>query len=137
MAFELPITAFRHAPWGGISGLADLVRLADDWSGATFQWVFADAAGGTAKITLANAAAGSQGVSATYAADYPHPTSGADVGATTIRPQIDEATLEGLTSPTTPSDDIVLYHTLYVTPSGSIKRVLCYGAFTIKQGAPS
>ena len=137
MAFELPITAFRHAPWGGISGLADLVRLADDWSAATFQWVFADAAGGTAKITLANAAAGSQGVSATHDPDYPHPTSGAVVGATMIRPQIDEATLEGLTSPTTPSDDIVLYHTLYVTPSGSIKRVLCYGAFTIKQGAPS
>lgn len=136
MAFELPITAFRHAPWGGASGLADLVRLAEDWSGAAYQWVFADAAGGEAKITLNTAAAGSQGVSATFDAAYPHPTSGAVVGATLMRPQIDETTLEGLTSPTTPSDDIVLYHTLYVTPSGSIKRVLCYGAFTIKQGAP-
>lgn len=136
MAFELPITAFRHAPWGGASGLADLVRLADDWSGAALLWVIADKAGGAVQITLVNVAAGSQGISASYDAAYPHPTSGAVVGATIIRPQIDVATLEGLTSPAIPSDDIVLYHTLYVTPSGGVKRVLCYGAFTVKQGAP-
>jgi hypothetical protein len=136
MAFDLPITAFRHAPWGGSSGLADLIRLVDDWHDAAFLWVIADSAGGASQITLTSVGAGSQGVSATYDDGYIHPTTRAIVGATTIRPQIDEATLEALTDPVPASADIVLYHTLYVTPTGGIKRVECYGSFTVKQGAP-
>lgn len=137
MAFELPVTAFRHAPWGGINGSADIVRLAADWSGATFVWAFADGPGGTHLFELTAAAEGSQGISSSYDSGYIHPTSGAIVGATTIRPQIDEATLSGLDDPDPVSDDIELYHTLYVTLPGENKRVFCYGIFTIKQGAPT
>jgi hypothetical protein len=135
MAFELPITAFRHAPWGGATALADLVRLVDDWDDATFQWLFSPTPGAQALITLGNAGAGTQGVSAAYVPDYVHPTSGAIVGATIITPLIDQTTLEGLPNPTPTSADIVLYHTLYVTPAEGTKRVLCFGDFIIKQGA--
>jgi len=137
MAFELPIIAFRHAPWGGSSGLADLVRVGIDWSGATFQWAFSPKPGAEALIDLDNAAANSQGISATYDPAYADPTSGLAVGATTIRPLITEATLTGLADANPASADIVLYHTLYVTPAGGTKRVQCFGNFTIMQGAPA
>lgn len=137
MAFELPITAFRYAYWGGPDGSADLIQLVDDWSGATFEWIIADKPGGAVKITLNNAAEGSQGVSATYDSDYPHPSTGAEVGGTTIRPQINKGTLQALDDPDPVSSDIEYYHTLYVTPVGGLKTVHCFGDFTIKQGAPA
>jgi hypothetical protein len=132
MAFEFNPTAFKHVPWGGGSGLADIVVLGKDWSGATFLWQFGAATDLLIDISLANASAGSQGVSATYDAGYVHPETGAVVGATTIRPQIDEATLEALTY--SGVADLELAHTFYITPSGEPERVYCYGTMTIKQG---
>lgn len=132
MAFELNITAFKHVPWGGNTGLADIVVLGKNWSGATFNWGFGAPASGTTGFRLSTVAAGSQGVSATYDAAYLHPESGAIVGATIIRPQVDEVTLEGLTF--TGSADLDLPHTFYIDPTDEIERVYCYGTFTIKQG---
>lgn len=132
MAFELNMTAFRRAPWGGDTGLADIVVLGKDWSGATFLWRFGAPSDLAMDISLGNASAGSQGVSATYDAAYVHPTSGAVVGATTIRPQIDETTLEALSY--SGVADLELAHTFYIDPADSIELVYCYGTMTIKQG---
>lgn len=132
MAFELDITAFRRVPWGGATALADIIVLGKNWSAATFLWRFGAPADLLMDISLGNASAGSQGVSATYDATYVHPDSGAVVGATTIRPQIDEATLEALTY--SGVADLEVAHTFYITPSGEPERVYCYGTMTIKQG---
>lgn len=137
MAFELNLAAFRHAPWGGMNGLADLIRLDNDWSGAVFTWAFAASAGGPNAFTLSNAPEGSQGISASYLAGYAHPTSGEAVGGTVIRPQIDQVTLEAVLDTAPRDDKITLHHTLYVTPPGEPKRTLCFGKFTIKKGAVS
>lgn len=132
MAFELPITAFRHAPWGG----RQLTLLADDWSDATFEWAFSTKPGLPALITLETEPAGTEGVFAAYDPDYVHPRTGVVVGATEIMPLIDQATLEALPDPDPVSADIALYHTLYATPANGLKVAVCFGFFTIKQGAP-
>lgn len=135
MPFELNLTAFRHAPWGGTTGLADLVRMHDDWSLAEFSWAFATSPGGPNAFTLESAPEGAEGVSADYDPDYPHPESSETVGGTTIRPQVDQVTLENVSVSPPDKEDIELHHTLYVTPSGEPRRVLCFGRFTIKKGA--
>lgn len=137
MAFELNIShPSKHVAWGGASGNADLIIVGSNWSGATFKMSFAEAAGGTPilGIQLANAAAGSQGISADYDASYLHPETGAVVGATTIRPQIDEDSLEALAWGSDPSADLVLHYDLLVIPPSSVQQVFCYGSFTIQPG---
>lgn len=133
MAFERNYVAYsKHAPWGGGVGDGEIVVYGVDWSAAAFAWAFGPAEGSAASFTLSAAAAGSQGVSATYDSTAQHPVSGAEVGATTLVPQIDEATLEGLTY--SGADPLLLRHDLLVTPSGEPQRPLCYGTFTINQG---
>jgi hypothetical protein len=133
MAFELPIIAFRHAPWGG----RQLTLIADDWSDADFEWAFSVKPGMAPLITLESGPAGSQGIFAVHDPDYVHPRTGAVVGATEIIPLINEVTLEALPNPEPASADIVLYHTLYATPADGLKVPVCFGSFTIKQGAPA
>lgn len=136
MAFELPITAFKHVQWGGAIGDGDLILLDKDWSAATFRMELRTAPGGTgsALVTLTNASAGSQGVSAAYDSGYVDPETGEAVGATVIRAQIDEATLEALSLASPASDPLVTYYDLHITPSALPKRVYCYGTFTIEPG---
>lgn len=131
MPAEINFTAFKHAPWGGATGDGDIVVWDQDWSSATFLWQFGAPSDLAQDISLDNASAGSEGVSATYTTTYDHPTSGASGPATLIRPQINEATLEALTFDGV--EDLILEHTLYVTAAG-VKRVLVYGTATIKQG---
>lgn len=134
MAFTFPIVHnSKHTPWGGASGDADMVVLGLDWSGAAFKFSIAPQVGSVALITLTNAAAGSQGISATYDASYVDDRTGLVVGATIIRPQIDEATFEALTwGPT--DEPLVLAHDMLVTPSGEPQFVWFDGAFTIYPG---
>ena len=137
MAFERPyIHRNKHAVWGGAGSEAgEIVVLGKDWSGAAFVWAFGPAQGSAASITLTNASAGSQGVSATYDAGYVHPATGAVVGATTIKPQINEATFEALSWGSTPADQpLPLEHDLLVTPSGEAQRPYAYGTFTLYPG---
>lgn len=137
MAFELPIEHFsKHVPWGGASGDADIIEMGVNLTGAAFAMNFATANGGTpiAGIALTTATAGSQGVSVTYDADYVHPETGEVIGASTIRPQIDEASLEALTWGADPSAPLVLRYDLLVTPSGTPQEVYCYGTFTLHPG---
>lgn len=134
MAFTFPIVHnSKHTPWGGATGDADMIYLGVDWSAATFRFTLAPLPGSGALITLTNAAAGSQGISATYDASYVDDQTGLVVGATIIRPQIDEATFEALTwGPT--DEPLVLYHDMLVTPSGAPQRVWFDGTFTILSG---
>lgn len=136
MAFELNLEhRSKHVPFGGAYGDQDIIVIGQDWSAATFLWAFGANDGvASPDISLANASAGSQGVSATYDADYVHPITGAVVGATTIRPQIDEATFEALTGwPTAPAAR-TFYHNLLITPSGGAQLIYCYGTMTVYQG---
>jgi len=134
MAFTWNITHnSRHTPWGGATGDADMVYLGVDWSAATFRFTLAPLPGSAALITLTNAGAGTQGISATYDPDYIDDVTGLVVGATIIRPQIDETTFEALTWGAT-DEPLVLYHDMIVTPSGEPQRVWFDGTFTILSG---
>ncbi|MGD9470606.1 MAG: hypothetical protein AB7G24_00745 [Novosphingobium sp.] len=134
-AVEINLVAFKRVPFGGASGTEDFIE-AGDLSAATFRMEIRTAPGdtGDALVRLTNAAAGSRGISAAYDSAYPHPTSGAPIAATVIRPQIDEATLEALAAASPASDDLVLHYDLHITPSGGLKYVCAYGTFTIKPG---
>ncbi|MFC4255378.1 hypothetical protein GRI97_08065 [Altererythrobacter xixiisoli] len=136
MAIEQALSAWRHAPWGGTTGAEDIIWIGDDWSAAVFRMVIASDYGADPIITLTNQPEGQQGISAAYDPDMVHPTSGAIVGGTIIRPQIDKATLEALPDPTVESANIALVHMLYATPPGRPQRVVRSGSFTIRQGVP-
>ena len=134
MAFTWNITHnSKHTPWGGASGHADMVYLGMDWSAATFRFTLAPLVGSAALITLTNQTAGTQGISATYDAGYVDDRTGLVVGATIIRPQIDEATFEALTWGAT-DEPLVLFHDMLVTPSGEPQFVWFDGVTTILPG---
>lgn len=134
MAFEMNIEHYsRHTPGGGSIGDADIVLFGEDYSDASYVMTFKSSANGSAIITLTNVAAGSQGIFASFDDDYVHPQSGEQGDATIIVPQIDEATMEGLTWADPPSPLVLLYD-LLVTPQGGAQRALFYGTFTIQPG---
>lgn len=137
MAFELPIVHMsKHVPWGGATGNADIIEMGVDLTTTAWAMDFASSKGGApiAPLALSNATAGSQGVSVTYDAGYVHPESGEIVGASTIRPQVDETALEGLTWGTDPGAPLLLYYDLLWTRSGAPQDVYCFGTFTIYPG---
>lgn len=136
MALELPITAYKRVPWGGASGDGDLWIQSVDWSAGTPKMELREEPGGTgtALVTLNAAAAGSQGISLSYDATYVSPTTGAVVGGTRLRCQIDEATIEALLTPADPAEDLVLYYDIHITPPTLPKMVAASGTFTIKPG---
>lgn len=114
-AFEMPGYDFSAAAF------AQHVRLRRDTPGA-------------ALITLANAAAGTQGLSATVAFDDD------GIPTTTVTIRIDEATIEALLpfpANGLPADepDVSLVHDIHITPNGGIKARWVEGAFTIFAGA--
>lgn len=136
-AIQLDLVAWRRVPFGGGSGAQDVVLLGLDWSAASFAMQVRAAAGdtGTPYVSLIGAAAGTQGISATYDAGYIHPTTGAVVGATTIRPQIDQATLAAIPlAPDDPAAPLTLWYDLHVTPVGLPMMQFLYGQFTLNPG---
>lgn len=135
MMVNVPISAFKRVQFGGAIGDGDLDIVGVSWAAATFKLDIRVLAGDTggALVSLANASAGSQGVSATYNAAYVLP-SGEVAAATIVRLQIDEATIEALALAARADDPVVLYYDLHVTPSGLPKRVFCFGSFTIFPG---
>lgn len=131
----LDILADKRVQWGGIKGDADIVVLGVDWSTGTFKMDLRPEPGdsGTPLVTLANAAAGAQGISATYDAGYLHPVTSAVVGATVIRPQINETTLEALALAADPARAVPAHYDVHATVTMG-KFVLVYGTFSIKPG---
>lgn len=135
MAYVLDFTIpSAHAPFGGDQGNWEITTWGQDLESAAFKWVFYDPTDLSEVFSLTNAAAGSEGISATWYSDLVDDVTGAAIGATLIVPQIDEGTLEGLTF--VGISDLVLGHTFYITPSGMLQTTHCYGTVTIKQGAP-
>lgn len=125
----------RHAPFGGATGEWDFDVLGVDWSGATFIIAAAPNEGDTATFTLNNASAGTQGVSATYSATKVDPITGQIVGGTTIRPQVDEVTLEAISwGSTATSLPISLFWECLVTPTGAPQRQICAGTIKLYRG---
>ena len=134
MAFEKNyLHPNKSVPWGGSGGEVYIVFIGEDLSTAAFLWAFTAAIGTAPTFSLATAAAGSQGVSAVYDANYVNPETGEVEGGTIVTPQIDEASFEAL-SWTAPYDDKVFHHNLLVTPSGGAQRVDCYGTLTVSHG---
>jgi hypothetical protein len=119
-----PLRAFRNAPL-----VQEITVSSYNFSAATFAAqvrAYKDAPG-SALITLANATAGSQGISCTYAGT-----------TSTILLQIDEATIDALlpypTNGVKQGADVVLYWDFIVTGGGLIKTRLLQGTFTIEPG---
>lgn len=134
MAFELNIEHYsRHTQWGGDIGDGDMVLFGENLSTAAFLMTFKADINGSALITLQNAAAGSQGISATHEGDYVHPESGEQGDATIVVPLINETTFEGLPW-ATPPVPLTLFYDLLMTPAGRAQRSLFYGTFTILPG---
>lgn len=133
MAAELNISAFKRTPF--VDDIADAVN---DYTGATFSMHIRNRAGdtGTPLVTLANASAGSQGISVTYDPDYTYEEHGVIVesGASLVLIQIDEASLEALALSNPADSPLVLHYDIHVTPSGEPKRVAYYGQFIIMPG---
>lgn len=143
-AISRDLSAWRHVPWGGATGDQDIVVLGLDWSAATFAMQVRVAQGdaGTPLASLANAAANYEGLSATYDPGYVYPATGPAValrgtvvGATTIRPQINQATLEAIPlAADDPAAALTLWYDLHVTPVNMPKRQFTYGIFTLNPG---
>lgn len=137
MAIELDIVArSKRVPWGGASGKADIVILGLDYSAATFKIEIRPEPGhsATAMVVLTNASAGSEGISAIYDAGYLHPVTGEVVGATVIRPQINETTMEGLATGSPVNEPIEAFWDMHLTPSGGVKMLYAFGRFTYYPG---
>jgi hypothetical protein len=125
----------RHAPFGGATGDWDIDVLGVNWSGAAFKLTAAASEGSAALFTLNAATAGSEGVSATYDAAMVDPISGAVAGGTTIRPQVDETTLEALSwGSLALSEPLPLFWELLVTPPGEPQRQFCCGTIKLYAG---
>lgn len=132
MAALIPITIVsKRVPW-----VADLPVEGSDYSGGTFLMEVRQKPGdsGTALLTLGNASAGSQGISAVYDAAYPDPETGEAFGATVFTLRIAEASLEALSLATPADKPVELHYDFHLTPAGGDKFVLCRGTFTYYPG---
>ncbi|MGF7152607.1 hypothetical protein [Novosphingobium gossypii] len=134
-AFNYPIDHYsRHVQWGGAVGDADVILFGPDYSGTAFVLTLAAAPGSAALKTLTNAAAGAEGVSATFENPFTHPVTGEVGSATIIRPQINEATFEGLAWGADVTAPLELYYDLLMTPVSAPQRAVCFGTFTLHPG---
>lgn len=136
VAKPINLAADKRAPWGGISGDADIVVLGLDWSAGTFSMELRAEPGaqGAPLVALSTASPGAQGISASYDAGYLHPKTAATVGATIVRPQINETTLEGLAYGADPADPVTLFYDIHATVPGRGKFVVMGGKFIILPG---
>lgn len=134
-AFNYPIEHYsRHTQWGGAVGDADVIMFGPDYSDAAFVLALSASAGGAVLKQIINAAAGSEGVSATFEANFTHPTTGEVGSATIVRPQINEVSFEALTWGTDASAPLTLNYDLLMTPVGAPQRAVCFGTFTLYPG---
>lgn len=134
MAVDLPLTAYKRVPFRDQDG-ATFVIVGPNWSGAAYRMQIRQRPGdtGTPLVTLTNQAAGTQGISASYVADYAMPD-GSEAPATKVMVQIDEATIEGWSMGTPYDQPVELFYDLHITPSGGVKMNYCGGTFTILPG---
>jgi hypothetical protein len=133
MAVKFDIPADKRTPF-----VDSIVMVGPNWSSAAFLLHIRNNPGdtGTPLVDLSNAAAGLQGISATYNAAYSYEYEGVATisPATIITVQIDEANIEALSLGTPYDKDLALHYDLHVTPSGGIKKREIYGLFIISPG---
>lgn len=128
--------AWRNVPWGGSAAEEDWIILGEDLSAATWAMQIRPAPGDTATplVSLTNAAAGVQGISASWDAGYSDPETGATVGATRVRPLIDKATLQAIPAAADPMKSRILHFDLIGTPSGGQAAIFAAGMFVLNPG---
>jgi hypothetical protein len=135
--FEVDLTAWRNAPYGGVGMEKDFVHLGENLSGSTLRLQIRTAPGNRidALITLnAVGAPNTPGLYHQWSAGYLHPVTGATVGASIVTPFIADTALEALPWPPERDQPIVLHYDYLVTPAGGIERVECFGKFTLYPG---
>lgn len=137
MAVEFPLSPFKRVPFAGAD--AEIVFIGPDWTAAAFALQVRNNPGDTGApiISLMGAAAGIQGISATFNANYAYvDENGVNqvAPATIMQIQIDEAIIEAISLGTPYDKPLQLFYDLHVTPAGSVKRVEMYGAFNIIPG---
>lgn len=133
------LVADKRVPFVDEDG-ATWVFIAEDWDDAAFSMQIRHLPGDTGAplISLANASAGSQGISCTFDDSYVYtdPWLKEDVTAeaSLVLVQINEATLEALSLGTPYDQPVCLHYDLHVTPSGGVKRIAAQGKFIINPG---
>lgn len=134
MAVNLPLLAYKRVPFLEPDGTT-FVIVGPNWSAATYRMQVRNAPGDTGAplVTLTNQAAGTQGISASYVADYVMPD-GSEAPATKVLIQINETTIEGWALGTPYDEPVELFYDLHITPSGGTKINYCGGKFTIAPG---
>lgn len=132
MAVEIPIIVkSKRVPW-----VETLAIEGPDYSGATFKMELRTLPGGTggAVVTLNNAAAGTQGISATYDAAYVDPITADVFAATVLLFRIDETTMEALPAASPTDASVSLYHDLHIDPVSGDKFLAIYGSYDYSPG---
>jgi hypothetical protein len=132
MAAEIPITVMsKRVPF-----LGSLAIEGANLTTATFKMEIRNNPGdtGTALVTLNGASAGIEGISCTYDAAYADPETGETFAASVILIQINETTMEGLSTGTPVDEPVEVHYDLHITPSGGLKFLAAYGTFTYAPG---
>jgi hypothetical protein len=129
--FNIPID--KRTPF-----IDDFVFVGHNWTGAAFLMHWRNLAGdtGTPIVTLTNAAAGVQGISAVYNPAYSYVLNNVTLiePATIVTIQIDEATLEAIPLATPTDKDLILSYDLHVTPTGGLKERELFGNIILTPG---
>lgn len=138
MAPRIDLTAYKRVPFIDEDG-ATIVFVGENFAGGAYAMHIRNNPGdnGTPILSLAGAAAGTEGISVTYDTEYVYvDENGAEQEgpASLVLIQIDEATLEGLSLGTPSDKPVSLYYDLHITPSGASKRVVAEGKFIINPG---
>ncbi|NKI99578.1 hypothetical protein [Novosphingobium sp. SG707] len=127
----------RHAVFGGVNGDGDFELLGVDYSADDFDMQIRAAPGmtGDPLINLGLAAAGSTGMVVSYHADWVHPVTGAVVGGTLLRIQINVGDLAALPyAADDPSQPLELAYDIRRQPLYGPSSILAEGKFIVNPG---
>lgn len=138
MSVTIDLTAYKRVPFIDEDG-ATIVFVGENFAGGAYAMHLRGNPGDTGApiLSLAGAAAGTQGISVTYDAEYIYEDEKGveqEGPASLVLIQINETTLEGLSLGTPTDKPVALYYDLHVTPSGAPKRVVSQGKFIINPG---
>lgn len=138
MSVTIDLSADKRVPFLDEDG-ATIVFVGENFAGGSYAMHIRNNPGDTGApiLGLAGAAAGTQGISVTYDADYIYvDEKGVEQTgpASLVLIQIDEATIEALSLGTPTDKPVILHYDLHVTPSGAPKRVVSQGKFIINPG---
>ena len=117
--------------------VAQFVLEGPNYSAATFRLQIRNLPGdtGTPIVSLANAAAGLQGISASYNAAYTHPTTGRVFAATVITVTISKTTMSALAASSPTSSAVTNHYDMIVEPGVGVSEIMPFrGKFIYDPG---